>query len=186
MELEENGHLLFLDVLVKRRGGGLSTTVLRKKTHMDRYIHYTSNHHPKTKLGVIKCLKARAEKICDHNNIRGEVKHLRNVFIKNGYPIGMIRTALRNKPTREEERGPDKEERAASQPRRNTPCFLPYVKGTSERVGKICQKFGLYPVFQQHNTLRIISMRVKDPQKNKDKGVVYRIPFGCCSEVYVG
>ena len=110
---------------------------------MDRYIHYTSNQHPKTiKLGVIKCLKARAEKMCDHNHMRRVVKHLRNVFIKNGYPMGKIRTALRNKPTKEEERGPDEEERAAGQPRRNTPCFLPYVKGTSKRVGKICQKFG--------------------------------------------
>ena len=25
----------------------------------------------------------------------------------------------------------------------------------------------------------------KDPQKNKDKGVVYRIPCGGCSEVYI-
>ena len=65
---------------------------------------------------------------------RGEIKHLRNVFKNNGYPIGMIRTALRNKSTTEEERGLDKEERAAGQPRRNTPCFLPYVKGTSEKV----------------------------------------------------
>ena len=186
MELEEDGQLPFLDVLVKRRGGGLSTTVFRKKTHTDRYIHYTSNHHPKTKLGVIKCLKARAEKICNDNHMKGEVKHLKNVFKKNGYPIRIIRTALRNKPTTEEERGEDEEERPTGQPRRNTPCFLPYVKGTSEKVGKICQKFGLYPVFQQHNTLRSLLTRVKDPQKNKDKGIVYRIPCRDCSEVYIG
>ena len=98
----------------------------------------------------------------------------------------MNRTTLRNKPTTQEEKGLDKEERDAGQPRRNTPCFLPYVNGTSEKVGKICQKFELHPVFQQHNTLRSILMRVKDPQKNKDKGIVYKIPCGDCSEVYIG
>jgi hypothetical protein len=57
--------------------------------------------------------------------MRGEVKHLRNVLIKNGYSIGMICTELRSKQTTEEEKGPDKGERAAGEPRRNTPCFLP-------------------------------------------------------------
>ena len=27
---------------------------------------------------------------------------------------------------------------------------------------------------------------MKDPQKNKDKGIVYRIPWEDCSEVYIG
>ena len=90
------------------------------------------------------------------------------------------------KPTPDDNGPPNPQEtRPAGQPRRNTPCFLPYVKGTSEKIGKICAKFGLHPVFRQHNTLRSILTRVKDPQKHKDKGVVYRIPCGECSEVYI-
>ena len=65
-------------------------------------------------------------------------------------------------------------------------CYLPYVRGFSERIGGICKKFGLQPVYQQKRTLRRMLTKVKGPQKNKDKGVVYKIPCGECSEVYTG
>ena len=186
MELEEKDQLPFLDVLVKKKENRLTTTVYRKKTHTDRYIHFTSNHHPSTKLGVMKCLKTRAERICDKKHIRKEIQHIKEVFMKNGYPRSLINKALRKRPMTDEAEQQDREERRAGQPRRNTPCFLPYVKGTSERIGKICRKYGLQPVFHQRNSLRSILTRVKDPQKTKDKGVVYRIPCGECSEVYIG
>ena len=73
-------------VLVKKKENRLTTTVYRKKTHTDRYIHFTSNHHPSTKLGVINCLKTRAERICDKQHIRKEIQHIKEVFMKNGYP----------------------------------------------------------------------------------------------------
>ena len=45
MEMEEDGKLPFLDVLVTRGADRLTTKVYRKATHTDRYIHFTSNHH---------------------------------------------------------------------------------------------------------------------------------------------
>ena len=52
MELEEDGKLSFLDVLVTRGADRLTTKVYRKATHTDRYIHFTSNHHNRVKRGV--------------------------------------------------------------------------------------------------------------------------------------
>ena len=60
MEEESEGQLPFLDVLVKKDDCRLITSVYRKKTHTDRYIHYTSDHHPRIKHGVIQCLMKRA------------------------------------------------------------------------------------------------------------------------------
>ena len=86
MEMEEDGQLPFLDVLVKRNGEKLSTTVFRKKTHTDRYIKYGSNHHPMIKSGVINCLKTRMDRICDKEYQPMEEEHLVEAFMKNGYP----------------------------------------------------------------------------------------------------
>ena len=94
------------------------------------------------------------------------------MLTKNEYPKRLINIALRKRPTTDEAEQQDREDRRAEQPRRNTPCFLPYVKVTSERIGKICRKYGLQPVFHQRNTLRNILMRVKDPQKTKDNNCI--------------
>ena len=60
MEIEENNSIAFLDVLViKNNNETLSTSVYRKPTHTDRYLNYCSNHHPRIKNGIIKCLKDR-------------------------------------------------------------------------------------------------------------------------------
>ena len=77
MELEEDRKLPFLDVLVTRGADRLTTTVYRKATHTDRYIHFTSNHHNRVKRGVIKCLQWRAARICESEDLEAEEDHLR-------------------------------------------------------------------------------------------------------------
>ena len=49
MEKETNGSLPFLDVQVKKCMGSLDTFVYRKPTHTDRYLPFTSHHHPRVK-----------------------------------------------------------------------------------------------------------------------------------------
>ena len=58
METEKNRRLSFLDVLITRaEEEKLEFTVYRKPTHTDRYLHRTSNYHPRQKRGIIKTLK---------------------------------------------------------------------------------------------------------------------------------
>ncbi|KFD47738.1 hypothetical protein M514_11416 [Trichuris suis] len=44
IEKEENGRLPFLGALVIRDGRRLKTTVCRKPTHSNRYLHFSSHH----------------------------------------------------------------------------------------------------------------------------------------------
>ena len=164
--------------MVTRHDDRLSTSVYRKQTHTDRYIHFSSNHHDKVKCGVIQCLRSRAVRICEAEELEAEEEHLRTTFRKNGYPRGFITGAM--KPRREQE-----ETQQAEEPERKTLCVLPYVRGTSDKLGNVCWKLGVQPVFQQRRTLRSLLTRVKGPQKHVDKGVVYQIPCAQCDEVYI-
>ncbi|CAM9382875.1 unnamed protein product, partial [Heterosigma akashiwo] len=84
---EENGQLPFLDVLVVRNeDGSFTTTVYRKPTHSDRYLHWTSNHPVKDKLSGIRTLVYRANHYCSTASLKmAELTHLRKTFADNGY-----------------------------------------------------------------------------------------------------
>ena len=69
----EDKTIPFLDVLlVFQEDGSLRQKVYRKLTHIDRYLHYNSFHHPSIKNSVCKTLVNRAKTICDMGNIEGE------------------------------------------------------------------------------------------------------------------
>jgi hypothetical protein len=73
MELEENGSIPFLDVLINRKeDGNLGHVVYRKKTHTENYLHASSHHHPTQKLGVLNTLATRAIRISDEEHLEHE------------------------------------------------------------------------------------------------------------------
>ena len=50
-------------------------------------LHYRSNHHPRTKLGIVKCLRTRARIICDdEEKFTRENTKLRDIFLFLNFP----------------------------------------------------------------------------------------------------
>ena len=56
-EIEVDGKLPIFDILIMRNDTGFSTTVYRKPSASNRYIHYTSAQASKEKLGALRTLK---------------------------------------------------------------------------------------------------------------------------------
>ena len=54
MELEKDGKIPFLDILVVKDNGRIRTEVYRKPTHTDRYLHYQSCHPQHIRTGIIR------------------------------------------------------------------------------------------------------------------------------------
>ena len=93
VEMESNGCLPFLDILITRDSdGSLSTAVYRKQTHTDQYLQFSSHHPSSHKLSVCRSLFSRA--LTHSSSLVQQVEEESLIFQalqKNGYPINFIK-----------------------------------------------------------------------------------------------
>ena len=86
-EVEDEGKLAFLDVLITRVGGSFTTSVYRKPTFSGLYSHYESFMPRSYKAGLLYTLLHRAFILCSTwESFHEEVCTLRHTFLKNAYP----------------------------------------------------------------------------------------------------
>ena len=139
---------------------------------------------------MIQCLRDREHRVCDKETKEKEVKHLKKVFTANGYPKLLTRRTL-NKPLKEKtqpQQSPDDEGPEAEQEEeKKNMLLLPYIKGVSEKIDRICAPLGIRTVFKSHNTLGQLLMKVKaETPEDLKKGVVYKVPCADCTNINIG
>ena len=179
LELEDaNGYgLPFLDTVTSRRGTAIQVEVYRKPTHTDRYLDFLSHHPSCHKRSVVKTLLLRASNIpSTSKGKREEAQRVKAVLRENNYPSGFIKEcerALATKP---------------SQPTTNGFVVLPYVRGVSERIGRVLKQQSLRVSFQPQRTINSLFPRPKqqDETDRPSSGIVYRINCSQCDFVYYG
>ena len=180
MEVETENMLPFLDVRVTGDPSTLmtKTKIYRKSTHTDRYVNFCSYHRPPSvKHGIIRTLAHRTETICsDGDSLKCEKKHLTTVFKSNGYPPVSIRKAMQ----------PIKNKNEIEDTKAIT--TIPYIRGVSEKIRRICSKVGIKVMFRSGRTLRSLLTKVKpktDLTESDTTGVVYCIPCMDCNRSYI-
>ncbi|XP_018309188.1 uncharacterized protein [Mycetomoellerius zeteki] len=146
MDIEENGKIPLLDILVSKKADGtLGHQVYRKPTHTDRYRHAESHHHPAQKQSAINSLVHRAF-TSDKEHLQTELNHLKLALQKNGHDkkdITKIINKHANKTT-----VPD------TQPDERILSILPFVKRTTDRIGRILNKHNIRTIFKPNRTKR--------------------------------
>ncbi|XP_067671794.1 uncharacterized protein [Haliotis asinina] len=178
MEAETNNQIPFLDILVSRNHSNqLQTTVYRKPTHTNQYVHYQSNHPPRVKSGIISTLTRRAKNVSSIK-LHEEINHLRDVFVNlNDYPPQPVNrkiAATLSPPT-------TKPSRPESAPIK---ISIPYIGKPSHQISRLLkQQAGIDTTFTTSvtiNTLLQANGR-KHPQaiKPNPKDVIYKIYCNC-------
>lgn len=96
MENGDKNFISFLDILLlRKRDGSLRNKVLKKKAHINSYIHANLHHHLSQKMGVFNMLFTRALRILDKEHVDEEIEYLRIFFLKNGYKRRDINKAIK-------------------------------------------------------------------------------------------
>ena len=95
-EIENDGKLPFLDVLVIRKDYEVETTVYCKSTNSDIYLHWQLFSRTVCKRETLQILVSGAFKVCSNNqNLRNEIKHLKKMYRNiNGYPNMIIEQTI--------------------------------------------------------------------------------------------
>lgn len=148
----------------------LGHTVYRKPTHTDRYLHATSHHHPANLRSVVSALVNRAHRICDNEHLQVELQHVDSALASNGYSKNQRRTHKRNPREQVEQL--------------TSRAFLPYVKGVTDRIGKILKRYKIKTIFRPPQKIRQYLRSVKDNVPLQSPGV-YAVPCSC-GHFYIG
>ncbi len=179
MEKEEDSKLPFLDILLARGDHELSTSVYRKPTHSDRYIHPAANLPNSVMGSVINTMRTRALRYCSNDvDLKRELGHIRSAFIKNGHSPATIGRRLAPKPF-----GPNlqKQQQQQGQPS----VTLPFEGPAYRALRGYLQRNGIVVRYFSGSSLGN-ALYYKDYSTPEKRGVIYKIHCKQCEMSYIG
>ena len=86
VEVEIDGKIPFLDVLIHNCNSHLKFSVYRKPTNSNMYLHYFSHTSIDLKIGLAQCLFLRAYRICSECFLDQEICLIKNTLKNLAYP----------------------------------------------------------------------------------------------------
>ena len=143
----------FLDTLIVRKpDGSVKLLVYRKATHTDQYLNFASNHPLNHKLGVVRTLLDRTERIVIENADKQEEEAtIKKVLVKCGYPSWSFEQ-VKKKMQSKKQKAPIKN-KGSSQKSRGM-VVLPYVQGLAERASRVFKKYHISTAMKPNSSFR--------------------------------
>jgi hypothetical protein len=177
LELENSDSLPFLDVLVFKVGDSLHTKVYKKPTSTGQYLNYNSNHSESVKLALVQGLFSRAIRYTSREvDQETEIEAVFREMKSNGYPMHVLNKAL--KKAKESLINTDQETPL-------TTVVIPYIKGLSEKMRRINNKFRIRTAFKNNKTIRSVVTGLRpNNSEYKTKNAVYKIGCSCGRNYY--
>ena len=172
-EPNEDGSIAFLDMLITPdENGRLNTSVYRKETHTDQYLHWDSHHSISSKYSVVGTLFHRARTVCSTpGELQKEEKHLHQSLKRCKYPDWAInRVKLISLSTHQKKkRGNNNQPRSSKNSGPKPYIVVPYHQGLRESYKNICKQYGIDVHLKGGQTIKdhLMSPKDKDPTNKK-------------------
>ena len=154
-----DGSIPFPDSLVMSQpDGSIKTTVFRKPTYTDMYLHLDSYHHLSAKYSVINTLRHRAKTACSTKQLLTEEEdHLYNALRRCKYPLWAWNRVNTKKKQKRNNQGNNNNNK------NNKPYIVvPYMKDFEETCKNICRRHGVEVYFRGGSTIRDLLVHPKD------------------------
>ena len=156
-EPDQDGSLPFLDTKITPwPNNTVNTTVYRKPTHTDQYLHWDSNHFMTDKHSVYNTLSHRAKVVSsDQPALNKELEHIRKALHSCHFPTWALNKFQQNFQCRHHNNSqPNSAEQLSSNKNNNNGTnqnnnnnniymVVPYIQGLGEKFKKTCNKKGI-------------------------------------------
>ena len=199
VEPTQQGSLPFLDTLVTiQPDNTFSTSVYRKPTHTDQYLHWDSNHNITAKQSVYNTLAHRAKTVSStQDHLDKELSHIKTALHHCQFPAWALNQWEHKfkHPSQDTTTNNTNTNNSTSNnnlDRNNnykTTIVVPYIPNTADRFKKLCKRRGIQVHFKGTNTLRTALGNPKDKGlKTNQTGDIYQYqcPHIHCSSSYTG
>ena len=203
-EVEKDNTIAFLDVAIKRVDETMETSVYRKTTNTDVYIHWKAHAPSSWKIATLKNLTQRATLVCSTElALKTELEHLKKVFCTiNDYPEALVEEIIKNEQERRQiqpETSVDTPNEENKQEEIQLQLSLPYAGKIGEQIVEKIQKYVRKAVSSEKRKVKVSSIfkskklsskfSLKDPTKPEHRhNVVYYVkcPNKKCNCAYCG
>ena len=141
--------------------GRLNTTVYRKPTHTDQYLHWDSHHAITSKYSMIDTLYHRARTVCSNpNQLQKEEKHLFRSLSKCKYPNWALNRVKLKSQTPALKKSQQNSNKSAPNNSRGpkTHIVVPYYQGLSDSFKRTCKKYGIEVHLKGGDTIKDLLM----------------------------
>ena len=140
-----DGSMPFLDTLViPQPDGSLETTVYRKPTNTDQYLHWDSHYTMIAKYSVVSSLHHRATAVCSNPQLLQRAKeHLQEVLSKYSYPMlawGKMKMKCRAQAIPVNNITGTNTSTSTTSNNQSPHMVVPYTKGLSWSLKNVCNK----------------------------------------------
>ena len=190
-EIEIEGKLPFLDILIDRTTRKIITSVYRKPTFTGVYTHYDSFLPSVYKFGLLSTLLYRYFSICSSYVLfHLEVIEFKKIFLRNGYPSNLINTCIKTFLDKVFVKKPI----YCTVPKKEFFIVLPFLGTLSGKIQKQIKKVfedaipwgKINLIFKTHSRISHL-FRFKDPiPKDLVSNVIYSYTCPCCNARYIG
>ena len=195
-----DGSIPFLDTKVTPRPNNtIHTTIYRKPTHTDQYLHWNSNHFISAKNSVYSTLAHRAKVVSSTPaDLTKELDHLRKALQACLFPnwdLNRIQHQFELKHNQEDiqtegqQSNHNNRDNTNNKQHKNISMVVPYIHGLVEIFKRTCNKQGFQVNFKGTNIIKQLLMAPKhrDSKLHKTEVVYkYKCPQIYCTEEYIG
>ncbi|KAL9951716.1 hypothetical protein ACROYT_G044440 [Oculina patagonica] len=143
----------------------------KKLTRTLKYLDFALHNPIQHKESVVKTLLNRANLLPSNPELKSsEQDRVMEDLRANGYPDVLFKKCIR-----------DRARERRTQDRPLGLAAIPYVRGASDRVGRVLQKFHIRTAFKPVGTLGHVFRKPKDrPAANQIAGIVYKVKCHDC------